>query len=351
MALSPARQIHRPVFHFPATAAEFDHDSAPVVADIYSFDFPLTQMPCEDSQNFDSQVVYSQQLASPLRSQRSQRPFDSEFRDTSEIPLTLSAPKTPPEYFDSVLAQLRLDDDLLNPRTDLFAIQKEVDKSDRTQLTCSIIELAPQLELESKTVFLALKTFDRLLLKKSIPKSDILLYGICCLDLAAKFETQDHSPIQAILSAVGADFTEDTVIGTEIDIFADLEFKLNTSTIVLFLRVLLNQIQCPPEVPTMVLFIALCSLTSPELAILKSQTVAVASLIVALDALGLNPKPPQIDSLVQKLGLDRVRQAGTVLVTAVNDVVSDDLSIITILFSSEERGAPALRGPFEFPDL
>jgi hypothetical protein len=101
----------------------------------------------------------------------------------------------------------------------------------------------------------------------------------------------------------------------------------------------------------MVLFMALCSLTSPELAILKSQTLAVAALIVALDALGLNPKPPAIDSIVAKLGLDRVRQAGTLLVATVNDVVSDDLSIITILFSSEERGAPALRGPFAFPDL
>jgi hypothetical protein len=262
-----------------------------------------------------------------------------------------SSPECVPQYYESVLTVLRRDDDFLNPRTRLFAAQTEIDKDLRKTLVFWVIARAPHLEIDSKTIFLALKNLDRLLIKKELPRDRFLFYGICCASMAAKFENVIHPSLQSFVRLSTADLSEDDIIQTELEIFEILDFRVNTTTVVLFLKIFLNDIPGNSELPPMVLFIALCSLISPDIAIMKSELLALTILLIALNALELDSKPTCIVQLLEKFDYGQIQECADSIITSIEEITEDEDCVINTMFSAPERCSVALRGPFRLPEL
>ena len=255
------------------------------------------------------------------------------------------SPKCVPRYLNSVLGRMRRNDTLYSPRGDLFACQSEVNEAMRKEVIYWMVTTAPELGISSKSLFLAVRIVDRMLLFEDIEKTNFFSVCIACLSVAVKFENQIVPQASAYVRASGEELTEDDLIQNEMDVMNHLNFQINMTTPLLFLKLYLNEIKGNLDMAMASVVVGLCTLTSPTLAVLECELVAVGILAVVSNAVIKKPLTQYVDRYDQQ----KMKETCQLIVNTVAEQVKDDGSPIREMFSVRERASVATRFVYTVP--
>jgi hypothetical protein len=261
------------------------------------------------------------------------------------FPWTVFGPNSPscaPRYHRSFLSNIREDDTLHNPRTNLFARQTDVDAEARSEQLYWIVQHVPMLEISSKAIFVSAKLLDRLLVSKQIDRAKLRLQAVCCLSLAAKSESQFYPQLKTYVKLNEGLFGEEELLAAEFKLLQDLKWQTNATTVILYLKMWVNALAGDVDLALTTIFVALCTLVSPELAIEDCELVAIAVMAVALHAWGMAAQPPELAEAFERFAAGKVRECIGLVVGAVHGEVGNEESPIREMFAIPERGSVAL---------
>jgi hypothetical protein len=250
-----------------------------------------------------------------------------------------------PRYAKAVLEKLRRDDALDNPRADLFAQQTDIDAQARVEAIYWIVSQIAVHGLTSKVVFLALKILDRMIAAQGIERPRLKFYAVGSLSLAGKIESQSGARFKG-----GTDQEDGEVRVAELEIMETLMWRISTTTIVLYLKMYVNAVAGDIELSLTAIFVGLCSLLSPDLAIEDSEILAISVMAVALDARGRPAQPAELQDVFSRFGTEKIQLVVQQVTQTVQAVITDQNSPIRAIFSVPERAAVALL-PFHCPTL
>jgi hypothetical protein len=245
---------------------------------------------------------------------------------------------------------MRRDDSRYNAHGDLFRIQSDVDAECRKAAINWVVERIAELEICSKALFLGIKMLDRLLLVRHIERSHLLLNAVACLNLAAKLENQFCPQLQTYTRLADNQFSDENLVSAELDIMHDLKYRTNSTTPILFVKMFVNSISGDVQLSLTTIFVGLCAMTDPQLAVEGSESVAIAVLIVALHARGLPVSPPELADDFARFGIEKINQIVAAVVRVVGGILSDEVSPIRGMFAAPERAAVAAAS-FDCPPL
>jgi hypothetical protein len=245
---------------------------------------------------------------------------------------------------------MRREDSLYNAHGDLFRIQTDVDAECRKAAINWIVERTAEIEIGSKALFLGIKMLDRLLLVRRIERPHLLLNAVACLSLAAKLENQFCPQLQTYARLSDSEFSEDDLVNAELDIMCDLKYRTNSTTPILFVKMFINTICGDVELSLTAIFVGLCAMTDPRLAVEGSEVLAIAILIVALRAKALPVRPPELADDFARFGIEKINQIVAAVVKVVGGILADEVSPIRDMFTAPERAAVATTS-FDCPPL
>jgi hypothetical protein len=232
----------------------------------------------------------------------------------------------------------------------LFALQTDIDAQARTEEIEWIVTHIATFELSSKAVFLAVNFLDRLLLQKQIPRPKLRLYTATCLSLAAKVENEFCPHLQTFIDLADGVFTEDDMVAMEIQVMQDLQWKMNATTPILYVKMFVNALAGDIGLSLTTTFVGLCTLLGPDLVIQDNEMVAIAILAVALHGRGKPAVPNELREVFERFGTEKIQTTLVAVTRIVQNVVGDQRSPIREMFSIPERGEVALL-PFECPTI
>lgn len=314
-----------------------------------------------DSDQLDNKI-YSQKSSQVHGSQASPTFYGNGFAETDEITFcsqahpvayvwktyALSTEECVPRYCKSVVKRFRDDDMALSPHEKLNEKQTPTFEEDRAIIVNWLIEMCPSLEISSKALYLAIKTFDRLSAVTQIKQEEFPLWGAACLSIAAKMENSFYPQLSSYVRLSESQFTENQLIETELKLLSLLNYQVNSATIVLYLKLWLNEIDSDSDFAFTTSFIGLCALTSLELAKMDSELVALACICTALNARKKDIHNPVLKSM-DLYSTERLTECATILNKAVKAIALNYDSPIRQLFSVSERGCVATKYSFDVP--
>ena len=275
----------------------------------------------------------------------------SEFRQNGELsfcsqihPPTFSWARYPPDslecaphYSASFIKSIVENDKELSPREDLFAKQTELKESDRIEIIQLFISKSDIFEVSSKSLFLAVRLFDRLLLTCDIKKEKLLLYGISCFSIAAKFNNSFYPQHSSYVSEMDFKFTPDDISATELIIVNQLKFKINCTTLPMFLNYWINQMEEGSlSLLRIAIFIGLCSLFSHQMSITDTKTVAVAVLLMAMSTCEISYKGTLLADVIKEMDHDKIMYCQKTILGIVEETTKDKHSPLCQLFTDIE---------------
>lgn len=344
---------------------------SPNAAESPGFDFPLTQLPVHSSQCSQTDQ-YSSQCSQRFNFWQGERtsvvsfdldtPPSQVIRESSQVDeltccsqtrnvayqwetLKSDATECVPRYLQSVLARMRRNDTLYSPRGNLFSKQSEVTEAMRKEVIYWMISTSPELGISSKALFLAVRIVDRMLLIEDIEKTSFFSISIACLSVAVKFEKQIVPQARAYVRASGEELTEEDLIQREMDIMNNLNFQLNMTTPLLFLKLYLNEINGTLDMAMASVFLGLCTLTSPALAVTDCELVAIGILAIVMKAV----KGQTLTKYIDKYSEEKLTETCKLIVDVVNDQLKDPESPIKGMFAMRERASVATRFVYNVP--
>jgi hypothetical protein len=182
-----------------------------------------------------------------------------------------------------------------------------------------------------------------------IDASKMKLTAASCLSLAAKVESERHTKLADFGRLAQAAISPHTIATREIEIMRDLNWRVSTTTTILFLRVYAMETGSDGNLWMAIVLAAICSLLSPALAIEDSELIAVATIAVAVHARRPN-QTAEVPAYFERFETQRVKAAVEATVDIVRSVLNDTESPIRKLFSAPERTFVALL-PFEAPPI
>jgi hypothetical protein len=257
-----------------------------------------------------------------------------------------------PQYAPAILTQIRQDDALLNPHSDLFRDQSEITPEIRAEFTEWIAKHVITLQNSSKPLFLAVKLLDRLLVAERFDDcNEFFLSGVCCLSLAMKLENHWYPQVQQYVEICQGSIKGERMIQRELEIMKILGHRINTTTAIIFVKMWLNEIQADAEMGMTAIFVGLCSLLSADLAVMNSELVGLAVLVVALGAAQGVAVREEIRDVIERFGSENVRKCAEIIVECVNQVINQKESAIRELFESPDRGCVATKLIYKVPQL
>lgn len=279
--------------------------------------------------------------------------FCSQVRPSCHLYTVLdpSDPLCVPKYLKSCLASMRRNDRLLSPRTPLFEHQSEVTDDFRKEVIYWFVEKAAALDLSSKTVFLAVKLIDRLLVFNEIDKSEFLLKSVACLSLAAKFENQFYPAVTSYCSLCNDEFSEDDLIQMEMITLQNLDFVIDSTTVILYMKTYMNNIGGTTEMSLAGMFVAMSTLIPSSIAIMDCELIAVASLAIVVNAITGGINNDTLMEYINQFDRDEFMQACRLIVDAVADQLRDEDSPILVMFNSVDKERVATKYAYTVPSL
>ncbi|KAH0794680.1 hypothetical protein GPJ56_001432 [Histomonas meleagridis] len=275
----------------------------------------------------------------------------SEYRQNCDLsfcsqihPPTFSWAQYPPNAFESVpqysgiyINEIVADDQELSPHTDLFAKQTELKESDRIDIIQLFISKSDIFEVSSKSLFMAVRLFDRILSVCDIKKDQLLLYGISCFSLAAKFNNSFYPQHSSYAKELDNKFTDDDISTTELTIVNQLKCKINCITLPMFFNYWINQMESASlSLLRIATFIGLCSLFSDKISITDTKTVAVAVMIIALSTLDTNYKETILADVIKEMNFDKILECAKVILGLVEEVIKQKEAPLCQLFTDIE---------------
>lgn len=240
------------------------------------------------------------------------------------------------QYCEGIICEYRKNDLAYSPRENLFSKQSEIGKNDRLEMIKWMISKTITFKLSSRTLFLAVKIFDRLLVAKKMKKEKLLLYTVCCLSIASKYNNSFYPQLSAYVKEVNGAFKEDDIIEKELKVINYLNFQISCTTQTLFVRYWLNKLKAQISHARIATFIGICSLVSDELAIIDTELVAAAVTLITLNTFEIDYRKTVLAKIVEKLDKEKLKSVVKSIVELVNIEKENDKSPILQLFTDEE---------------
>lgn len=256
-----------------------------------------------------------------------------------------------PQYSENIINEFRKNDILYSPRENLFLKQNEITVNDRIEMINWMASTTYTFRLSSRTLFYAVRIFDRLLVVKSIKKEKLLLYATCCLSLASKYNNTYYPQLSEYVKDVNGSFKEDDIVKKEFKVINYLKFQIGCTTQTLFVRYWLNKLEADISCVKLATFIGICSLVSDDLAIIDTELVAVAVVLIALSTFDFDYKKNIFQKEVERFNKGKLMFVMKSIVDLVNIEKENDQSPIVQLFTDYEGDNVYTSYDFTIPEI
>lgn len=239
-----------------------------------------------------------------------------------------------PKYLKNIIRQWRKEEMQFDTKT-LFDNQKEITERTRAIVIDWLLHQCSYLKVPSRALFLACRIFDKMISVEPFDTDSAFLTAMVCLSLSAKVENTLYpgaNKYVRILNDENIECTENDFTEREIKILSFLNFNMTYTTQIQFLKLFMNVVQADFRTSQCVMFVASCSLLSSELAMERSELVALSVLAIALNACEVS-----MDVLNEEFNLFGFKKIESIIekiLATIRGVLDDRESLIQAHFNS-----------------
>ncbi|XP_020589705.1 putative cyclin-B3-1 isoform X2 [Phalaenopsis equestris] len=168
-------------------------------------------------------------------------------------------------------------------------IQSDITSKMRSVLVNWLIEVHHKYQLMEESLFLMIELLDRLLSIVNIKKNELQLLGLTTLLLASKYEDYWHPKVDELITLSVNQYTKDEMLGMEIFILKNLNFRLNVPTPYVFMLRFLRAAQSDKKLEDLAFYLIELCLVENESLKYKPSMLCASAIFVARSSLKMNP--------------------------------------------------------------
>lgn len=252
-----------------------------------------------------------------------------------------------PDYSAKILEKMRQNDSLYSVRG-MFLTADE-DAIERRTCIYWMVRNSSVLTVTAKAIHLAVRFLDRMI-KEGTKRDTMQVVSAACLTLATKMEKVCYMQIRKLIEIADDAFTDEELVQAEINVCTTLDFMMDSTTVVLFMKMLLNELEATAEMTMAASFVAMCTLMSPQLVVIMSEEVALATVAITVSAIQ-GSSDTRVDARIAEYGVDRIRNTCALIITCVDEQLADEGSPIRAWFGGAPCGCVATKFKFVAPEF
>ena len=298
----------------------------------------------EDSQNVFSQTTQSQFYCSQV----DEMAFYSQSVEYTSKVHSSDSWECASKYAKSVISEVRKNDIKLTPSKNILENQDKINQNDREECIGWIIDNMNSFEVSTRAVFLVVRLLDRTLEKIIVESKDELMkYNVACLCLGAKFENSFAQPVSSYADSLLHKFSEEEIVEAEKELILKLDFNINQTTEIFFLKMWLNEVEGDEELAMTLCFVAFCSFFESDIRNKTAEAIAAAIFRIALNACNPIYGFDVIAESIKKYGYDTIHYCEERIIKKINQILSSENSTLRNCFAIPERYSVSTKFVYE----